>query len=185
MKTQNDVPKRWSTRVGNTHKCKTDIDDDLSKAVAAKIIMATWNGVAADEIGINDKKVVTRVGKNHDLSHDEFDVPLNLIKSGTNTLYTHSTTTHHGIEVQWPGMVLMVTYVSHQQGRHAIITHNYCSRTFHISRNLPATVLSRLILRMGWPFPHSCCREASTCPTSADGEHSLSNLEIAPLLSAI
>ncbi|MHC4632054.1 MAG: FG-GAP repeat domain-containing protein [Planctomycetota bacterium] len=105
-----DVPKRWSTRVGNTHKCKADIDDDLSKAVTAKIIMATWNGVAADEIGINDKKIVTRVGKNHDLSYDEFEVPLNLIKPGTNTLYTHSTTTHHGIEVQWPGMVLMVTY---------------------------------------------------------------------------
>jgi len=105
-----NVPKRWSTRVGNTHKCKTDVNDDLSKAVAAKIIMSTWNGVAADEIGINDKKVVTNVGKNHDLSYDEFDVPLNLIRPGTNTLYTHSSTTHHGIEVQWPGMVLMVKY---------------------------------------------------------------------------
>ena len=105
-----DVPKRWSTRVGNTHKCKTDVNDDLSKAVAAKIIMSTWNGVAADEIGINDKKVITRIGKNHDLSYDEFDVPLNLIRSGTNTLYTHSSITHHGIEVQWPGMVLMVRY---------------------------------------------------------------------------
>ena len=105
-----NVPKRWSTRVGNTHKCKTDVNDDLSKAVAAKIIMSTWNGVAADEIGINDKKVVTNVGKNHDLSYDEFEVPLNLIRPGTNTLYTHSSTTHHGIEVQWPGMVLIVKY---------------------------------------------------------------------------
>jgi len=105
-----DVPIGWSTRVGNTHKCKTDVNDDLSKAVAAKIIMSTWNGVAADEIGINDKKIVTNVGKNHDLSYDEFEVPLNLIRSGTNTLYTHSPTTHHGIEVQWPGMVLIVKY---------------------------------------------------------------------------
>ncbi len=113
-----DVPKKWSTRVGNTHKCKTDVNDDLSKAVAAKIIMSTWNGVAADEIGINDKKVVTNVGKNHDLSYDEFDVPLNLIKSGTNTLYTHSSTTHHGIEVQWPGMVLMVKYNEPEAGAH-------------------------------------------------------------------
>ncbi len=111
-----DVPKKWSTRVGNTHKCKTDVNDDLSKAVAAKIIMSTWNGVAADEIGINDKKVVTNVGKNHDLSYDEFDVPLNLIRPGTNTLYTHSSTTHHGIEVQWPGMVLMVKYNEPEAG---------------------------------------------------------------------
>ncbi len=105
-----DVPKGWSTRVDNTDKCKTDVNDDLSKALAAKIIMSTWNGVAADEIGINDKKVVTNIGKNHDLSYDECEVPLNLIRPGTNTLYTHSSTTHHGIEVQWPGMVLIVKY---------------------------------------------------------------------------
>jgi hypothetical protein len=111
-----DVPKSWSTRVGNTDKCKTDVNDDLSKAVAAKIVMATWNGVAADEIGINGKKIVTKIGKNHDLSYDEFDVPLNLIKSGMNTLYTHSSTTHHGIEVQWPGMVLMVKYNEPEAG---------------------------------------------------------------------
>jgi len=111
-----DVPKSWSTRVDNTHKCKTDVNDDLSKAVAAKIIMVTWNGVAADEIGINDKKIITKVGKNHDLSYDEFGVPLNLIRSGTNTLYTHSSTTHHGIEVQWPGMVLMVKYNEPERG---------------------------------------------------------------------
>jgi len=111
-----DVPKNWSTRVGNTHKCKTNVNDDLSKAVAAKIVMSTWNGVAADEIGINGKKIVTKIGKNHDLSYDEFEVPLNLIRSGTNTLYTHSSTTHHGIEVQWPGMVLMVKYNEPEAG---------------------------------------------------------------------
>jgi len=104
------VPKRWSTRTGNTHSCKVDVNGDLSKAIAAMVVMATWNGVAADEIGINGEKVVTNLGKNHDLSYDEFIVPLNLIKSGTNTLYTHSSTTHHGIEVQWPGMVLFVRY---------------------------------------------------------------------------
>ncbi|MHC4629566.1 MAG: hypothetical protein ACYTDV_21545, partial [Planctomycetota bacterium] len=105
-----DVPRRWSSRAGNTHKCRVDVNDDLEKAVAAKIIMSTWNGVAADAIGINDKKVVTRVGQDHDLSYDEFEVPLNLIKPGVNTLYTHSNTTHHGIEVQWPGMVLLIKY---------------------------------------------------------------------------
>ena len=109
-----DIPKAWATRVGNTDKCKIDVNDDLSKAVAAKIIMSTWNGIAADEIGINGKKVITNIGKNHDLSYDEFNVPLNLIKAGTNTLYTHSPTTHHGIEVQWPGMVLMVQYKNSQ-----------------------------------------------------------------------
>ena len=110
-----DVPRRWSTRAGKTHKCKINVKDDLDKAVAAKIIMSTWNGVGADAIGINDKKVVTRVGQDHDLSYDEFEVPLSLIRPGVNTLYTRSSTTHHGIEVQWPGMVLLIKYDEPEQ----------------------------------------------------------------------
>lgn len=105
-----DVPPLWSTRMGNRHQCSVDLQDDLSHAIDAKVIMVTWNGVAADEIGINDQKVIERVGANHDLSHDEFAVPVDLLKSGVNTLYTFSNTEHHGIEVQWPGMVLLVRY---------------------------------------------------------------------------
>ena len=105
-----DVPRRWSTRAGRRHACKVDVGDDLSKATDAKIVMVTWNGVAADEIGIGGTKVVGKVGKNHDLSHDELPVPLALIRPGTNTLYTFSKTEHHGIEVQWPGMVLLIRY---------------------------------------------------------------------------
>ncbi|NLS96755.1 MAG: hypothetical protein GXX96_31865 [Planctomycetaceae bacterium] len=82
--------------------------DDLGKAVDAKIVTSTWNGAAAEEIGINDRKIVVNVGKNHDLSYDEFPVPLEFIRQGTNTVHTHSTTEHHGIEVQWPGMVLFL-----------------------------------------------------------------------------
>jgi hypothetical protein len=105
-----DVPKTWSTRAGATDACKVDVTGPLDKAAAAKVVMVTWNGVAADEIGVNGRKVVAKVGKNHDLSHDEFAVPLDRLLPGTNTLYTSSTTEHHGIEVQWPGMVLFVRY---------------------------------------------------------------------------
>lgn len=103
-----EVPKAWSTRAGRTDRAKIDVADDLGKAVDAKIVVSTWNGVAAEEIGINDRKVVLNVGRNHDLSYDEFPVPLEFIRQGTNTVYTHSTTEHHGIEVQWPGMVLFL-----------------------------------------------------------------------------
>ena len=103
-----DVPRSWSTRAGRRHECKLDVDCDLTIATAAKIVMVTWNGVAAEEIGIGGKKVVDKVGKNHDLSHDEFPVPVDLIRPGTNRLHTFSRTEHHGIEVQWPGMVLLV-----------------------------------------------------------------------------
>ena len=41
-----------------------------------------------------------------------YPVPVELIHPGTNTLYTYSETQHHGIEVQWPGMMLLVRYGS-------------------------------------------------------------------------
>lgn len=103
-----EVPKAWSTRAGKTDEARVDVVDDLSKAVDAKIVMSTWNGVAANEIGINGQRIVENVGENHDQSYDEFAVPLEFIRQGTNTVYTHSKTEHHGIEVQWPGMVLFL-----------------------------------------------------------------------------
>jgi hypothetical protein len=102
------VPKAWATRAGKTDTARIDVVDDLNRAVDARIVMSTWNGVAADEIGVNGKKVVANVGKNHDLSYDHFPVPLELIQPGINTVYTHSKTEHHGIEVQWPGPVLFL-----------------------------------------------------------------------------
>lgn len=104
-----DVPPRWSTRANKTHQCKVDVPD-LAGAAEAQIVMSTWNGVAADEIGVNGKKVIQNLGQNHDLSYDAFPVPLELLQKGENTLYTASATEHHGIEVQWPGMVLMIAY---------------------------------------------------------------------------
>lgn len=103
------VPRRWSTRAGATDECKVDVPT-LAGAVAARITVCTWNGVAAREIGINGRKIIENLGKNHDLGYDSFPVPLGLIREGTNTLYTFSDTEEHGIEVQWPGMVLLIRY---------------------------------------------------------------------------
>ncbi len=110
MHTPYQVPKRWSTRAGSTHRCKIDVDEDPDTITAAVITMCTWNGVAGKAIGINGHKVVTNVGGSHDLSYDSFAVPVDWIKPGTNTLYTFSDTIHHGLEVQWPGMVLLTQY---------------------------------------------------------------------------
>ena len=108
------VPLRWSTRAGEIDYCKADADGDLDKLIAAQITMCTWNGDAGDAIGINGRKVVTNVGKNHDLSYDSFPVPVEYI-APENTLYTSSDTHHHGLEVQWPGMVLFLQYDEPEQ----------------------------------------------------------------------
>jgi hypothetical protein len=75
--------------------------------------MATWSGGHAEDIGVNGVEVVGSVGTTHDYSYDEVDVPVELIRPGTNQLYTDATTTAHGIEVMWPGIVLKVQYDGH------------------------------------------------------------------------
>jgi hypothetical protein len=104
------VPRRWSTRAGHMHYCLVDVHDDLSKAIAAQMMLCTWNGHGADVIGINAHKLVENVGRDHDLSYDRIPVPVDILKAQANTPFTYSDTLHHGIEVNWPGMVLLVKY---------------------------------------------------------------------------
>jgi hypothetical protein len=105
-----DVPGNWMTRLGNTHTCKVFVPRDLQRANAARMVLTTWNGDHATSIGINDAEVVEYVGRNHNYGYDEVSVPLELIRSGTNTLFTFSSTEAHGIEVLWPGIALLVQY---------------------------------------------------------------------------
>ena len=107
-----DVPKKWGTRAGNTDTAKINVNSDLSDATAARITLGTWNGVAANEIGLNNQFLTTNVGKNHDLSYDSINVPVNLIQQGNNVFHTFSNTIHHGIDVQWPGPVMMIRHDS-------------------------------------------------------------------------
>jgi hypothetical protein len=106
-----DVPGRWQTRSGNARQDnQVFIPHDLHRAAAAQLILATWSGGHADSIGINDRQVVRRVGWTHDYSFDEIPAPLELLRVGTNDLFTAAGTSHHGIEVLWPGIALKVQY---------------------------------------------------------------------------
>jgi len=105
-----DVPPAWQTRVGNRHRSRLFIGHDLERATAARMMLVTWSGGHADAIGINDSVVVKRVGGAHNYSLDAVPLPLDLIRQGTNTMFTYAQTTHHGIEVMWPGIALLVQY---------------------------------------------------------------------------
>ncbi len=105
-----NVPARWQTRTGSTHSSKVFVPDDLSRAEAARMVLTTWNGASADAVGINGFKVSAGPGRDHNYSYDEIPVPLDAIRSGTNTLYTMDGTSHHGIEVLWPGIAMLVRY---------------------------------------------------------------------------
>ena len=105
-----NVPTRWATRTGNTHSCRVTVPHDLSNAVDARMILVSWAGTYADSIGINKRKVVSWIGKSYDRSYDEIPVPLGLILPGENSLFTYARTDGHGIEVNWPGIVLKIAF---------------------------------------------------------------------------
>jgi hypothetical protein len=105
-----DVPACWQSRDGQRHSCTIDIPDNLGQVVEARMIVSTWNGYEADEIGINGKKLFSRIGRNHDFALSELDIPLSVLREGENEVYTSSSTPHHGIEVLWPGPVVKVRY---------------------------------------------------------------------------
>lgn len=104
------IPAQWQTRAGNTHECTVTIPEDLPEATAARLVLATWNGDHCEELAVNGVRIAGRVGRNHNYSLDQLDVPLAALRQGENTISTFSSTEHHGIELMWPGPVLFVRF---------------------------------------------------------------------------
>ena len=105
-----DVPGSWQTRAGSRHRNKVFVPHDLTRARQARLLMTTWSGAHANAIEVNGTSVTQRVGRDHDYSFDQVDVPLPLLRVGSNVFGTWSTTQQHGIEVLWPGIALLVEY---------------------------------------------------------------------------
>ena len=103
------IPQKWVSRMGWTHTCTVNILDDLSKATGAIMMLYTWEGYFTDSIGINDKEIAPTLNSSG-LSYHQLGVPLDFLQSGLNRPYTFSSTSHHGVEVQWPGIALKVAY---------------------------------------------------------------------------
>lgn len=110
-----EVPENFGVRVGKKKTCKINITDNLSNAKDARLLLSTWSAAHSDEIGINDKMIVERIGRVHDYSYDSIRVPLDIIKKGTNIFYIFSKTEHHALEVNWPGPVLLIKYEATKQ----------------------------------------------------------------------
>lgn len=105
------VPQAYVARAGGKRFNKVDVGYDLSNAIDAKMVFATWCAAHADEIGINNVKVVGSIGKDHDYSFEEISLPLSLLKQGeVNKPYIYALTEHHGIEVMWPGIAIKIRF---------------------------------------------------------------------------
>ena len=104
------IPPRWHVRANRRMGCKVRFPDDLSRLREVRVILCSWNGHGADTIGINDTVMVADIGRNHDLSYDVLTVPIGAIKPGENEFVVTSKTKEHGIEVQWPGFVVLARF---------------------------------------------------------------------------
>jgi hypothetical protein len=59
---------------------------------------------------VNGRRVVQRVGRIHDVSHDRIAVPTTFVRRGDNVFSIASSTEHHAAEVNWPGPALLIEY---------------------------------------------------------------------------
>jgi hypothetical protein len=103
-----DLPVSWGVRVGAEKSCGFDVPATAGKPRAARIKIMTWSGSHADVIRFNGTQLAVKIGRVHDYQVDSFAVPVELIKSGRNTLSVKSTLSEHPAEVDWPGPVLLL-----------------------------------------------------------------------------
>ncbi len=112
-------PKGWFTRNGEFEE-RFQVKGNLEKAVEAKLVFRTWSPGYFNGIYINDFIVFTREGPKYDYFEHHIPIEdLSVLKQGENKLKTGKTPLYqgqmvHGVEVQWPGIMLLIKYHTNQ-----------------------------------------------------------------------
>jgi hypothetical protein len=111
------LPECFSSRNGMASPdCSLVVTADLTKAKSARLVLSTWSANVDDdsrhELRLNGHVLASRFGQFHNYSFNMLDVPLSLLKSGTNTLSLFSTFKGHAFEVHWPGPALLLELAS-------------------------------------------------------------------------
>ncbi len=114
MYKSDDVPEDFSVRIGKTKSCHINLSDDLKNARSAWITVSTWSAATNDgsvhEIRVNGHRIADNFGEFHHFSFNRIPVPVEFLKSGNNEISIYSEFEGHGLEINWPGPVLMVEY---------------------------------------------------------------------------
>lgn len=110
-----DVPQQWVTRSGE-HSEKFRVKGDLTKAVAAQLVWCSWSPGYMEGLYINGRKVFQREGPRYAyyVHHVPLD-DLSVLRPGENRLTTGKTPKYngkmvHGMEVNWPGIMVLIQY---------------------------------------------------------------------------
>ena len=121
MFTPTEVPRPFWVRSndGGTPKTQTCLVaiPDLQGAAEARLFHRTWNaaddadarGTVSHPLLVNGYGFKT-FGKNHNFALSNVSIPVENLKEGQNFVSYSSNTTHHGIEILWPGPAIMVRY---------------------------------------------------------------------------
>jgi hypothetical protein len=110
-----NVPQKWVTRSGEKTE-NVRIQGDLSQAVAYQLCWASWSPGYMNGLYVNDKKVFDKEGPDYQYYSHRVQIEnpaalvagVNKIKTGKTPLYDGQMV--HGMEVEWPGIMLLVKY---------------------------------------------------------------------------
>ena len=121
-----DIPKKWVTRSGE-HEERFAVTGDLSKAAAAQLVWSSWSPGYMRGLSINGTRVFETEGPKYQYYFHRVPVSrMAVFKPGVNTLATGKTPLIdgqmvHGMEVNWPGIMVLIQYARDVPFRHATI----------------------------------------------------------------
>lgn len=110
-----DVPQNWVTRKGS-HQQEIVIDGNLADAVSARLAWSSWSPGYMEGVLINGVTILDREGPKYRYYDHLVDLPdLSMLRPGKNVISTGKTPLHdgkmvHGMEVNWPGIQLLIQY---------------------------------------------------------------------------
>jgi hypothetical protein len=110
-----DIPKKWVTRSGEKQE-RFNMTGDLRKAVAAQLVWSSWSPGYMNGVYINDSKVFDNEGPKYQyFAHRVTLKDISCLKQGVNILKTGGTPKIdgkmvHGMEVNWPGIMVLIQY---------------------------------------------------------------------------
>jgi hypothetical protein len=110
-----DVPKKWLTRTGE-HAEKFHVNGDLRPAVAAQLVWTSWSPGYMEGLYLNDRLILLREGPRYACYlHRVLLDDLTMLKPGENLLRTGTTPLYngemvHGMELNWPGIMVLIQY---------------------------------------------------------------------------
>ena len=114
-----DVPKKWVTRAGEKTQ-KFRVKGDLEQAIAAQLVWSSWSPGYMNGLFINGAKVFESEGPRYACYWHRVPLEdLSVLEVGENTLTTGMTPRHdgkmvHGMEVNWPGIMVLIQYRTEQ-----------------------------------------------------------------------